>query len=108
MRISEITMKTVRIDDNIEANVGDEVTIRLTYPRSSRHKYFLVELADVRCGSLIRLSYDFDRDGWMIEQDKNESDHFEQDINDCIEDWAEVAFIPSWQFETHENREGKG
>lgn len=73
---------------------GDTTTIELCYPRQQPVKYIEVELTDVRAADSLRLSYDFDRDGWVIEQ----SSLFEWDSDDeeCDSDWQEVAFVQAW------------
>jgi hypothetical protein len=45
-----------------------------------------VELVDVRAADGIRISYDFERDGYSISQSDNAD----------VETWAEVAFIQAW------------
>lgn len=53
-------------------------------------KYIEVGLEHVRAADSIRISYDFDRDGYKIEQSRWTEDDVSGD------DWREVAFIPSW------------
>lgn len=74
---------------------GDTFNIELWYPRiKGNQKYIEIGLMDVRAADGIRISYDFDRDGWKIEQ----ASIFEWDIDDnvCDEGWQEVAFIQAW------------
>ncbi len=73
---------------------GEEVHIDLWYPRSSEVKYILVGLMDVRASDGIRISFDFERNGYKIEQ----ASKFSWDANDdkCDPDWQEVAFVESW------------
>jgi hypothetical protein len=74
---------------------GDELRIELTYPRSTGHaKFICIGLMDVRGADDIRISYDFDRDGWRIEQ----ASVFAWDADDpvCDPDWQEVAFCTAW------------
>jgi hypothetical protein len=74
---------------------SDTPTIVLWYPRcEDSAKHILVELSDVRAADGIRISYDFGRDGWVIEQ----AAVFEWAVDDEIGDpeWAEVAFISAW------------
>ena len=53
-----------------------------------------VDLCDVRATDSIRITYDFDRDGWSILQ---ASTFMWQTVDDdCDMDWQEVAFIPAW------------
>lgn len=55
------------------------------YPRHGNNEHLEIALVDIRSSDGIRVSYDFDRDGWKIEQPLD---------ND---EWAEVVLIPSWQ-----------
>ena len=56
-----------------------------------------VGLEDVRASDGIMVSYDFDRDGWVIKQ----ASRFRFSIDDtvCDPDWQEVAFVQSWERE---------
>jgi hypothetical protein len=56
--------------------------------------YLEVGLMHVRAADNIRIHYDGDRDGWVIEQ----ASVFAWDADDEIRDegWIEVAFIPAW------------
>ena len=79
--------------------VGDTACVELWYPRNvdSPVKYIQVGLMDVRAADDIRVSYDFDRDGWKIEQ----ASVFEWAADDevCDPCWQEVAFIQAWSQE---------
>jgi hypothetical protein len=69
--------------------------IDLEYPEvGTNDKFVLVGLMDVRAADDIRISYDFDRDGWKIEQ----ASIFGWDAGDKIQDmdWQEVAFVQAW------------
>ncbi len=76
---------------------GSEYHIDLLHPDASPDhiKQFVVGLCDVRAADSIRISYDYDRDGYKIEQ----ASIFEFDCDDtvCDEDWQEVAFIQAWK-----------
>ena len=50
-------------------------------------------MMDVRASDDIRVSYDFERDGWKIEQASRFSFEISEPFN---EDWQEVAFIQAW------------
>jgi len=56
--------------------------------------YLTVGLVDVRAADEIRIHYDYDRDGWSIEQ----ASIFSWDVDDavCDPDWQEVAFVEAW------------
>ncbi len=65
------------------------------YPRSENNpKYIVVGLCDVRAADSIRISYDFDRDGWVVEQASIFS--WDADDKEMDSDWAEVAFVQAW------------
>ncbi len=83
---------------------GDTAIIELWYPRDSPVKHIEVGLMDVRAADSVRLSYDFDRDGWIVEQARL----FAWDGSDlvCDQDWQEVAFIQAWgRRETEEEQQ---
>ena len=70
---------------------GDTITVELWYPRvGDQARYIEVGLVDVRAADNIRISYDFDRDGYVIEQ----ASCFEGPDDD--DDWQEVAFVQAW------------
>lgn len=74
---------------------GDTASVDIWYPRADDRPSFLcVGLVDVRAADSLRISYDFDRDGWKIEQ----ASKFEWEADDpvCDPDWQEVAFIEAW------------
>lgn len=72
----------------------DELHIDLWYPRVDPVNKLVIGLMDVRSADDIRVSYDFSRDGWKIEQ----ASIFEWEADDkvCDPDWQEVAFIQAW------------
>jgi hypothetical protein len=78
-------------DDRVR---GDTKDIGLWYPRYNEVKYVEVDLVDVRAADGIRISYDFERDGWKIEQASTFS--WEADDPVCDPDWQEVAFVQAW------------
>ena len=53
-----------------------------------------IGMCHTRATDSIRIKYDSDRDGWIIEQ----ASTFEWDSNDkkCDPDWQEVSFIQAW------------
>ena len=74
---------------------GTTREIDLWYPRIEGHPAFVeIGLMDVRAADSIRISYDFERDGWKVEQ----ASTFEWEVDDkvCDPDWQEVAFIQAW------------
>lgn len=67
--------------------------VELEYPRD-RHECVLIGLLDTRAADDLRVSYDFHRDGWVIEQ----ASVFEWSADDPSpdSDWQEVAFVKAW------------
>lgn len=61
--------------------------------------FIKVGLEHVRAADDIRISYDFDRDGYKIEQSRITADY------QSMEDWQEVAFIPAWGLDTRGDKE---
>lgn len=76
---------------------GDNLRVDLEYPRSNNIKSITVSLLDVRAADDLNISYDFDRDGWVIRRDigywTGESLSQEWVVT---EENAEIAFIPAW------------
>lgn len=74
----------------------ETLTAELWYPRveGKRIRFVEVGLVDVRAADSVRVSYDFERDGWKIEQ----AGVFEWDMDDSEQNpgWAEVAFVQAW------------
>ncbi|MFX4223509.1 MAG: hypothetical protein ACMVO3_22555 [Thalassobaculum sp.] len=74
---------------------GDTAHVDIYYPRvEGQPKFLTVGLMDVRAADGIRISYDFERDGWSIEQ----ASTFEWEADDgvCDPDWQEAAFVQAW------------
>ena len=86
----------LEFEDRIELLHENTIEIELYYPRIEEEKIKFIEvgLTDVRAADNIRISYDFGRDGYKIEQ----ASIFEWEMNDeeCNQDWQEVAFIKAW------------
>ena len=73
----------------------DTVHIDIWYPRNEGSAQYLeVGLMEVRAADNIRISYDFDRDGYKIEQASKF--RWEADDQVCDRDWQEVAFVKAW------------
>lgn len=75
---------------------GDTLHIDLWYPRLPDAKVRAVQLGlmDVRAADDIRISYDYERDGWKIEQASRFT--WAEDDAQCNPDWQEVAFVEAW------------
>lgn len=73
---------------------GDTGYTDLWYPRTEESpvKFIEIGLMDVRATDNVRVSFDFEADGWKIEQDENIED---TDI-DSEPSWVQVAFVPAW------------
>lgn len=75
---------------------GDCLLVDLQYPRTPGSMFATVEvdMTEVRACDSIRITYDFDRDGWSIKQ----ASTFSWDADDkvCDSDWQEVAFVQAW------------
>lgn len=80
---------------------GDTLLVTLTYPPWSETDntngqcfYIEIDQESVRASDGIRMFYDYERDGWAIQQ----AAIFEWacDDEDMDRDWQEVAFIQSW------------
>lgn len=70
------------------------VVIDLFYPRSGQLKEIEVGLSDVRAADSILISYDFERDGYVIKQASGILESSDVDTNH--EDFQEVAFVKAW------------
>lgn len=71
--------------------IGRTINVNLMYPRmEDSFNSVEVGLTDVRAADSILISYDFERDGYVIKQ-ASKFDDEEQDP-----DWQEVAFIQAW------------
>ena len=85
---------------------GNELHVTLTYPpwtdADNKHgqcRYIHVNQEAVRASDGVRLHYDYDRDGFVVEQPKMRLKKTGKDSYDTIEDWVETGFFQSWQFE---------
>lgn len=60
----------------------------------SKQSTLTISLCHTRAADDIRIKYDSDRDGWVIEQ----ASVFEWEAGDksCDQDWKEVAFVQAW------------
>ena len=69
--------------------------VEICYPRNDETRVNTVEvgLMDVRAADSIRVTYDFERDGWSVLQASGWD--LDQQFGDVM-DWQEVAFIKAW------------
>lgn len=78
-----------------------EALFEFFYPRLGGHlKTLEVGLCDVRAADSIRISYDFERDGYKIEQASKFS--WDADDEKCDPDWQEVFFVKAWARQVEE------
>ena len=89
-------------------NVDDRtIHIDFSYPRIGKNiNKIILGLSDVRAADLIRISYDFDRDGYLIEQSYEKATEKDNYIS-CDEIWEEVAFIQAWGLEEKGDKQCK-
>lgn len=79
--------------------------VELYYPRIDppRLKAVQVGLMDVRAADSIEITYDFERDGWVIKQ----ASKFEWEFDEQPDgDWQEVAFVKAWGRQNPAEEEG--
>jgi hypothetical protein len=80
----------------------DTIGVDLFYPRLEGHvTHIEIGLMDVRAADGIRVWYDFDRDGFVVEQPWTEEIEITQPgatyrSFDTVEHWQEVGFFQSW------------
>lgn len=82
----------------VEVNDGQSVHVELMYPSRDQQSqaHVSVGLEHVRAADSIRITYDFDRDGWVIWQ----ASKFEFEAGDPLDErWREAAFCQAWQFD---------
>lgn len=89
-----------RWEDGYEVGrYGSTARFEFWYPGTDDQKitHLEVGLMHVRAADNIRIHYDFQRDGWSVEQ----ASTFEWSGDDpvCDPDWQEVAFVPAWSRE---------
>lgn len=84
---------------------GDTLSVEMTYPQITKSgvtKIF-IDQESVRATDGIRLQYDYDRDGWIIEQQSRFGFRADDKVQDP--DWQEVVFVQSWARQESEEEE---
>jgi hypothetical protein len=90
-------VKYIDLDENGNYNVRGSNRIDWTYPDIYNSKdYLYIDLIHTRASDGIRIRYDSERDGWVIEQPSVLS--WDANDKECDPKWKEAAFILSWQF----------
>lgn len=84
----------------------DALNVDIEYPRHRRLKYVRVGLCDVRAADDILIGYDFDRDGYVIHQQRRRRVGGGSEPLDH-EQWEEVAFIEAWALEEDAEKPGQ-
>lgn len=89
-------MMTKKLDSDDQLHRDkDMIILDFWYPRSSGNARVIeIGLCDVRAADSIRISYDFDRDGYVITQASKPP--FDENGDEQDEDWQEVAFVKTW------------
>lgn len=88
-------MQNIEIQGTDENQKEINAHIEWMYPGIyDKKSYLTLGLCHTRSADDIRINYDSERDGWIIEQ----ASVFEWDCDDeiCDPDWKEVAFIQAW------------
>jgi hypothetical protein len=87
-------MATFEIDGVL---VDDRMAIRvdLWYPPNHgiTEQFVTIGLSHVRAADSIKVRYDFERDGWVVQMDKTK---YMGSFSDVLIEDDEVAFVPSW------------
>jgi hypothetical protein len=84
---------------SVEIN-GDTKTVEHWYPRTGDNPKFIeIELMDVRAADNLRVSYDYKRDGWVIEQQQSKISGICSDKGE----WKEMYFAEAWALEEEES-----
>lgn len=79
---------------------GDVIRVDLWYPGVEGNPTAVeVDLMHVRASDGLRISFDFERNGWSIKQ----ASTFQWEPGDEVQDsdWQEVAFVHSWARDKH-------
>lgn len=79
---------------------GDTVVAEFFYPRIHPVKHVEIGLSDVRASDSIRAHYDFERDGWVVEQSYINEVQKDGYIDATGEQWEEVGFFGAWALES--------
>ena len=88
----------------------DVLRVELTYPpyknednQNNQCRYFEINQESVRASDGIRIHYDYERDGFVVEQPQPRLRVTGENSYEQIDDWIEVGFFQSWKFNTWED-----
>lgn len=76
----------------------------LWYPRNGGPQHVVVGLCDVRAADDLRIRYDFDRDGWVVEQPQYGTWATDEEHMRLGYGWVEVGFFQAWGKEDKTHR----
>jgi hypothetical protein len=77
-----------------------EKYIPLEYPKQGDNvNHLKINIETVRASDGIRVSYDFGRDGWKIEQPRYTDVLVRDNVYDQVCEWVEMSFLQSWALE---------
>jgi hypothetical protein len=84
----------------------DELHVDLTYPpytdadnSNEQCRYICINQESVRASDGVRLHYDYERDGFAVEQPQRRLIRTGPDSFEEADDWIEVGFFQSWKFD---------
>lgn len=82
---------------------NDCLSVTLSYPNliDGRVRFIEIDQESVRASDGMRLFYDYERDGWVIQ--KPVKLVWPADATDFDPGWKEVAFIQTWALEEEQN-----
>lgn len=107
MKIHESDYSSGPLNFHIE-KYGPDLQVTLTYPawkdadiEQDQCRYVTVNQEAVRASNGVRLHYDYERDGFVVEQPQPRLVYVGNNSYEEPEDWVEVAFLKSWKFNKH-------
>lgn len=93
------------------AKHGDELHVDLTYPpwtdadnKTGQCRYVVVNQEAVRASDGVRLHYDYERDGFVVEQPRPYVT-LADGVYHSGQTWIEVGFFQSWKFDRPESEQ---
>jgi len=96
-------------DDPLNFHVykhGNELKVELTYPpwsdddnTNDQCQYIVINQESVRASDGVRLHYNYDRDGFVVQQPTHQLRAIGNNSYDDDIIWIEVGFFPSWRFD---------
>jgi len=95
--------ETIKIEDYekgisvMERN--NTIVAEFLYPRNNQIKFIEVGMCDTRATDNIRISFDFERSGWKIEQSYINEIQKDGYVDASVNIWEEVGFFPNWNLE---------